>query len=136
MRRAGAAAGARAEEAKNSSDDMDYVERDDVLDDLKKEEIDIMADDTVPLKKGKTNNQMMAMTSDRSGIEKALNRSNISQSQLDRSSVKSSISRKRGAVTVEEYIADKFGMQFTELVLLLSAEQQAEDSLEDTTVNH
>ena len=122
MRRAGAAAGGRAEEAKNSSDDMDYVERDDVLDDLKKEEIDIMADDTVPLKKGKTNNQMMAMTSDRSGIEKALNRSNISQSQLDRSSVKSSISRKRGAVTVEEYIADKFGMQFTELVLLLSAE--------------
>ena len=122
MRRAGTAAGARAEEAKNSSDDMDYVERDDVLDDLKKEEIDIMADDTVPLKKGKTNNQMMAMTSDRSGIEKALNRSNISQSQLDRSSVKSSISRRRGAVTVEEYIAEKFGMQFTELVLLLSAE--------------
>ena len=101
---------------------MDYVERDDVLDDLKKEEIDIMADDTVPLKKGKTNNQMMAMTSDRSGIEKALNRSNISQSQLDRSSVKSSLSRRRGAVTVEEYIAEKFGMQFTELVLLLSAE--------------
>lgn len=122
MRRAGTAAGARAEEAKNSSDDMDYVERDDVLDDLKKEEIDIMADDTVPLKKGKTNNQMMAMTSDRSGIEKALNRSNISQSQLDRSSVKSSLSRRRGAVTVEEYIAEKFGMQFTELVLLLSAE--------------
>ena len=77
---------------------------------------------------------MMAMTSDRSGIEKALNRSNISQSQLDRSSVKSGLSRKRGAVTVEEFIADKFGMQFTELVLLLSAEQQAEDSLEDTTV--
>ena len=35
---------------------MDYVERDDEIDDLKKEEIDIMADDTVPLKKGKTNN--------------------------------------------------------------------------------
>ena len=113
---------------------MDYVERDDMLDDLKKEEIDIMADDTVPLKKNKSNTQLMAMTSDRSGIEKALNRSNISQN-MDRSSVKSSISRKRGAQTVEEYIAAQFGMQFTELVLLLSAEQQAEDSLEDTTVN-
>ena len=82
-----------------------------------------MADDTVPLKKGKSNAQiMMAMPSDRSGIEKALNRSNISHSQLDRSSVKSGISRKRAAQTVEEYIAAQFGMQFTELVLLLSAE--------------
>ena len=77
---------------------MDFVERDDMLDDLKKDEIDIMADDTVPLKKGKNNNQLIAMTSDRSGIEKALNKSNISSlSHLDRSSVKSSISRKRGA---------------------------------------
>ena len=55
---------------------------------------------------------------------------------MDRSSVMSSISRKRGAQTVEEYIANQFGLQFTELVLLLSAEQQAEDSLEDMSVNH
>ena len=55
---------------------------------------------------------------------------------MDRSSVMSSISRKRGAQTVEEYIANQFGLQFTELVLLLSAEQQAEDSLEDNSVNH
>ena len=46
----------------------------------------------------------------------------ISQKNMDRESVKSSISKKRAQQTVEEYIAAQFGMQFTELVLLLSAE--------------
>ena len=46
----------------------------------------------------------------------------ISQNKMDRESVKSSISKKRAQQTVEEYIAAQFGMQFTELVLLLSAE--------------
>ena len=69
-----------------------------------------MADDTVPLKKTKTNNKMKAKGSAESAEideknKKALNRSYISQNAMDRSSVKSSISRKRGAQTVEEYIA-------------------------------
>jgi len=55
-----------------------------------------MADDTIPVKKNKT---YMNIMSDRSnepdGIKKTLNRSGPSNNQLDRSSVKSGISRKR-----------------------------------------
>ena len=101
-----------------------------------------MADDTVPLKKTKTSNnrnKMVAEPSDRSydvddkgklGLDKS-GLSRQSQRLMDRSSVKSSLKR-GGPQTVEEYIAVQFGMQFTELVFLLSEEQQAEASLDET----
>ena len=69
---------------------------------MEKEEINIMADDTVPLKRTKTNNRKMgAEPSDRSfDIDDkgrlGLNKSGLSrQSQrlMDRSSVKSSLKR-------------------------------------------
>ena len=77
-----------------------------------------MGDDTIPLKKNKTQLQMNQAT-DRSNEPK---KSMVSQNEMNRESVKS----KRSLQTVEEFIAAQFGMQFTELVLLLSAEQQAE----------
>ena len=65
-----------------------------------------MADDTIPVKKNKT---YMNIMSDRSnetdGIKKTLNRSGPSNNQLDRSSVKSGISRKRVPQTIEEYLS-------------------------------
>ena len=57
----------------------------------------------------------MNQATDRSNEPK---KSMVSQNEMNRESVKS----KRSLQTVEEFIAAQFGMQFTELVLLLSAE--------------
>ena len=57
----------------------------------------------------------MNQATDRSNEPK---KSMVSLNEMNRESVKS----KRSLQTVEEFIAAQFGMQFTELVLLLSAE--------------
>ena len=95
------------EDAKHSSDD--YAEEDSndgVHKGNRKEEIDIMGEDTIPYKK---NNKQMAAAASEQSMEfderKAkLNRSGLSQNQLDRSSVRSGISRKRKEQTIEEYV--------------------------------
>lgn len=99
------------EDAKESSDDYAEMESSDEGDGLriakrrKKEEIDIVNDDTVPKKKNKNKGLGTDGTDADDMIGRGVNRSFVSQNQLDRSSVKSSLSKKRGAQTVEDYIA-------------------------------
>lgn len=56
------------------------------------------------------------------------------KSAMDRSSIKSTLSRKK-QMTIEDYVAREFGMQFYDLVFKLSQEQQAEFEIDYNTSN-
>ena len=56
------------------------------------------------------------------------------KSAMDRSSIKSTLSRKK-QMTIEEYVAREFGTQFYDLVFKLSQEQQAEFEIDYSTTN-